>query len=128
MRLIGALIRFFWNIGYAREIKNDPTRRPISIRFGIKSIVSSILAVLASFMMSVLPLMSDGMGGLLIVFWIAIFVAGVVCTAIAVFGAIFNWFLQFYINRNAMTWISLVFLIAGLVGVGFVVFWVSGLF
>lgn len=128
MKLLGALINFFYNFSLARRIKNDPERRARSVHFGAKSIGCSITAVLCALMMSVMPLMSGGMGELLIIFWIALFAVGVAGTVICVLGALFNWILQITINRNPVTWISLVFFIGSIVGVAIIVGWVVNMF
>lgn len=106
---------------FAQSAKRDPVQRVKSKRFGITSIIFSVLAVpfaaLVYFSLSWL----QGDGILLLIFLIALLAIGIVGMLLCVINAVGEWILQIYVNRRAVTRISLVFLLAGLGGCAYFV-------
>lgn len=111
------------NKARAIKIKEDPEKQPKSKKFGITSIIYSLFAVafaaLAGY--GIMLVSSDNFYTQVAGFFALIFG---ICTAIfLIYKAIEYWAFQALINKNAITWISLVFWIlsiGGCVGIAIV--------
>ncbi len=110
----------FFNLSYdisnARRIRENPERRGKSIRFAISAIICSILAIpfSALIFLFVNSLKSNNM--ILIIFGIILGLClGVGGTLSLLIQAIKSFFLQLYINKKPITWVSLSILIISII-------------
>lgn len=108
-----------FNVFYkAERIKNDPDRQPVSVRFGITSIISTVFAVICAVGGSLLfKFALDNADELLILFIFALafgvaFMAG---SLIAAIGAILRAVAQMRINKKPIGVIALIISIFGLI-------------
>lgn len=112
------------NKAKAIEIREDPERQPKSKRFGLSSILFSIFAVAFAALLGYgINLVTNGDFLTQVVGFFAI-IFGVFSAIFLIFKAIEYWAFQAMINKNAVTWISLVFwllAIGGSVGVALVI-------
>lgn len=100
----------------AKEIKANPEKQPKSKRFGVGSIVGSVLCVAFTFLLafSISMLMTNNFyqvvaGGILGI----LALGGVIAS---LYKAIEFWAFQLYINKKPITWISLAILIIAIAG------------
>lgn len=110
----------FFNLSYdisnARRIRENPERREKSIRFAISAIICSVLAIpfSALIFLFVNSLKSNNM--ILIIFGIILGLClGVGGTLSLLIQAIKSFFLQLYINKKPITWVSLSILIISII-------------
>ncbi|MDE6399119.1 MAG: hypothetical protein K2L51_07345 [Clostridiales bacterium] len=123
------LFRLLYAAAEAREIRGDAERRQRSKKFGIHSIVNALFAVPFGALTAVFPQwMRNSDTQLLFIFGVAIFIIGIAGMLILLVNAIAYFLLQLSLNRTAVTWVALVFLILSVAGCALVSLWAFGLF
>lgn len=122
-KLLFKIFDFFTDIRLAKKIKADPEKQPTSKRFGFSTIWCSLGFVIGC-----------ALAGLVI--WLALSVftdvlsaVGLIIAAAIGIGIVFtllhilkNWFLQLYINKSTITWVSLLVMLAAFVA-GAIILW-----
>ncbi len=109
----------------AREIKADTEKRPKSVRFGLASVFSSVLGVACSLLIGygLKWLLSDNF--LYVIAGAVVGLIGLFGAIAAVYKAIESWGFQIYINKNALTWISLLIWIAAIAAIAVITILIS---
>ncbi len=117
----------FWNFARefrrtkerAKAIKNDEEKRYKSKRFGIASILSSVICVAFTVpvVFGVKWITSDDMGIILTIGSAIVALIGLFGILAALYKAIESWAFQLYINKRPITWISLAVWIAAIIAI-----------
>lgn len=112
------------DIARAKRIKENPKKQSKSVRFGVASMICSLLALPFSGLvfLFIQSLSSNNfiliVGGIL--FGLVLGVGGVVAL---LYQAIKNWSLQLYINKKPIAWVALAISVISLIGcVGIVLY------
>lgn len=115
MKIIRKIFSIGSRIADARDIKKDPEKRLKSKKYGAMSILSSILSIgfvaLLSFALGWI-FGGENLGRIIIGFVLA--VIGALTAISSLFNSIGFCILQISINRKAISWIALLFLIIGI--------------
>ncbi len=92
----------------AKAIKADPVKQPKSMRFGVSSIIASVLGVGFAFVVAygIKWLTSDNLW--LIIAGAVIGLIGLAGIVSSIYKAVEGWAFQLYVNKSPVTWISLV--------------------
>lgn len=106
-------VDFLSSVKEAKRIKEDPERQPTSFRFAVHTILCGASMLIASVFVGLLLLLKlFQVPALNLALGIFIGVGGLLLFA----HMLKNWILQFSINRNTWTWVSLGFMIFAIVG------------
>lgn len=123
------LFRLLYAAADAREIRGDEQRRQTSKKYGVFSIVHALFALPLAALMAVFPhWMSDGDTRLLFIFGLMLFLIGIAGMLIMLVNAFVYFILQLSINRTAVTWVALAFLVLSVAGCALIAFWAIGMF
>lgn len=115
MKIIRKIFSIGSRISEAREIKKDPEKRLKSKKFGLMSIVSSILSI--GFVALLFFALSQIFGGEnlgQIILGIVLAVIGALTAVSSLLNSVGFCILQISINRKAISWIALIFLFIGI--------------
>lgn len=113
MKFFRSITGFLNNVSKAKDIKNNPNKKAKSKIFAIKSIVTSVIAVIFALLFGwSLKAMGNGDVATLLV-WVLV-ILGAAGAIVLLIESIFFWFLQLSINKNVFTWVSLVVLLSSL--------------
>lgn len=105
------------DITCAKRIKENPEKQCKSIRFGVASIICSLLALPFSGLIFLFIQSLSSNNFILIIGGILFgLILGIGGTIILIFQSIKNWILQLYINKKPITWIALAISIISLIG------------
>ena len=108
------LFGIFFSAREAGEIRKDPERRAKSVRFGVMSLLFSVVSVPVACLMLLFPSLMSGMGAILVVFNVAILLIGAGGCLMFMFNALFYFIVQITINRKLITWLALILFLGAL--------------
>lgn len=118
MGVIRSIVSISNSINKAKKIKNDPEKQPKSKRFGILSIICSLFAVALSSLVYLFPMWLSSNNIVLIVVGVVVGIGiGAIGAVTLLFHSIINLWLQFYINKKAISWVSLAILILAIIAI-----------
>lgn len=119
-------LRFASHVQEAREIRRDYERRKHSKKFGAMSITFSIFAVPFAALAALGVIWLQGQGALLYIFVIILIAGAVAGALIMLLNALLYWLLQLAINKQAITWVTLAFLIISIAACIFLACYIIG--
>lgn len=105
-----------YEIGRAKKIKESADKKETSVRYAVRSIISSILAIPFSALIFLFINSLNSNSVIIAIFGILLgLLIGIGGTVSFLLNSIKNFFLQLYINKKPVTWISLAILIISII-------------
>lgn len=120
--LLSALFNLSYDISRAKKIKENPEKREKSVRFAVVALACFIFAIPFCALLF-LFINAIGSNNLIIIIGGVLFglVLGIGGTVSLLFQGIKNFFLQLYINKKPITWITLGVMIVSIVSCAIII-------